>query len=53
MPTLSEMLQQLVAQQGESLQLRPDQPPIVFVERQPRPLAGAALTLAELEALVS
>ncbi len=52
MPTLPDLLGQLTQAQGESLQLRPDQPPIIFVDRQARTLAGPPLTGPELEALL-
>jgi twitching motility protein PilT len=52
MATLADLLRQALDRGADSLQLRVDQAPVLFVERRPSPLPGPPLTAAEVQALV-
>lgn len=52
MATLAELLRQALDRGADSLQLRAEQAPVLFVDRRPSPLPGPPLTTAEVAALV-
>jgi twitching motility protein PilT len=52
MASLAELLRQALERGADSLQLRVDQAPVLFVDRRPEPLPGPPLTTTEVAALV-